>query len=571
MLYVNDDDDYYYLFAGSSIRSTANTNTNTNTTKRNTQRKLEQGGFFIHGFHKYATKMLLSSFLLLSIPAAVSSLSSHYKNNNNKNNNTVHGEGNASPAVFVTKFLPDNFQVAQDLAKMELTKYDMYSGFFTIDAATDSNTYFVFSKALNGDIEAPVLLWLQGGPGASSLFGLFTEIGPFNIGKEMKIEPRAQSWNQDHHMLFLDNPLGTGFSFTSELGRMATNQTTIGQDLYAALSQFFEMFPDLRSNDFFVTGESYAGKYVPSCAFEIHNQNQRVVDQENKINLKGIAIGDGAFDPAGQFYNFGDLLFYIGMADEVEREQFNVYEKEWKQKMEANDYVGAFRVFDEMLNGDFYPYPTYYANRTGMGSNYFNFNQGPDGSSLTENYFIDWLGTTAGRELMHVGEIPYNVFNQTVESQLVGDWMLGVVDKLTVLLEHYRVLIYNGQYDIILGPPLTEQALRNIPWSGQEQYLETPKKIWRIPFSSSPTERTTTRQTTENNMLRLGTSIVDATAASPDALYDTAFDVAGYYRTVGDFTQLVVRGAGHMVPGDQPFRALDMIKRFVRGESFGDN
>ena len=50
-----------------------------------------------------------------------------------------------------------------------------------------------------------------------------------------------------------------------------------------------------------------------------------------------------------------------------------------------------------MLNGDEYPYPTYYANVTGMGTNYFNFEQGPDGSSLTENYFINWLSSPAGR------------------------------------------------------------------------------------------------------------------------------------------------------------------------------
>lgn len=379
--------------------------------------------------------------------------------------------------------------------------------------------------------------------------------------------PRDQgSWNQDHHMLFLDNPLGTGFSFTNELSRMATNQTTIGQDLYTALVQFFELFPDLRSNDFFVTGESYAGKYVPSCALEIHEQNQKITDPTKTINLRGIAIGDGAFDPAGQFYNFGDLLYYTGMADEAERERYKLYETQWNQKMVVGDYVGAFRVFDEMLNGDLYPYPTYYANQTGMGTNYFNLDQGPDGSSLTENYFIEWLGTTAARELMHVGSIPYNVFNQTVETRLLGDWMRGVTDKLAILLDNYRVLIYSGQYDIILGPPLTEQALRNIHWSGQEQYLEAPKKVWRIPMTSL-LPQTTTMQVER----KLRTSVVDPTASTTTYVADdddVLEDMAGYYRTVGNFTQLVVRGAGHMVPGDQPVRALDMIRRFVQGKPF---
>ena len=65
--------------------------------------------------------------------------------------------------------------------------------------------------------------------------------------------------------------------------------------------------------------------------------------------------------------------------------------------LDASNPLLAYRVFDEMLNGDEYPFPTYYANVTGMKSNYFNFEQGPDGSSLTTNHFIAWLGTAAGR------------------------------------------------------------------------------------------------------------------------------------------------------------------------------
>ena len=65
--------------------------------------------------------------------------------------------------------------------------------------------------------------------------------------------------------------------------------------------------------------------------------------------------------------------------------------------LDASNPLLAYRVFDEMLNGDEYPFPTYYANVTGMKSNYFNFEQGPDGSSLTTNHFIAWLGPAAGR------------------------------------------------------------------------------------------------------------------------------------------------------------------------------
>ena len=121
------------------------------------------------------------------------------------------------PAAFVSPFLPDRYKEAQALSKVKLDGWkasQLHSGFITIDKATDSNTYFVFAPALSGRPDAPVLLWLQGGPGASSLFGMFTEIGPFDIDEAMQVAPRAHSWNQDYSLLFLDNPLGTGFSFT---------------------------------------------------------------------------------------------------------------------------------------------------------------------------------------------------------------------------------------------------------------------------------------------------------------------------------------------------------------------
>jgi carboxypeptidase C (cathepsin A) len=144
----------------------------------------------------------------------------------------AHAEA-AGDAVFVTPLLDaGNITGAQAISRMtvpgwtEKSGQEMHAGFLTIDSATASNTYFSFAKALNGDENAPVLLWLQGGPGASSLFGMFTEIGSFNVDSAFNIVPREVSWNQDHHLLYLDNPIGTGFSFTNSLEAMATNQVS---------------------------------------------------------------------------------------------------------------------------------------------------------------------------------------------------------------------------------------------------------------------------------------------------------------------------------------------------------
>jgi len=455
-------------------------------------------------------------------------------------NMTASASSQLPEPLFVTDYLPERFAEAQKASRIDLSvagwhgSNAMHSGFMTLNKEAGRNTFFWYSSSLDGNAAAPVLLWLQGGPGASSLFGKFTEIGPFGIGTNGAVMPRSTTWNQHFHLLFLDNPVGVGFSFTESESGFVSDQKQIGSDLHAALVQFFQLFPSLRANDFYVTGESYAGKYVPACAYTVHEQN-KVTPAAERINLQGIAIIDGAMDPPAQFQGFGDLLWHLGMADETERKQFQAYEAKMRTSLAADDHLGAFEFFDEMLNGDFYPYPTFYANVTGMATNYFNFELSPDATPLGGD-FVEWLQTPSVRTQIHVGDRSYAPLNITVEEHLKGDWMRGVVDMLVPVMEAYKVLICSGQNDVILGPPLTEQFLYQLKWSGTASYQKAKKQVWRRgaqgPGSKLP-------------------------------------DVAGYVRQAGHLTQVVVRGAGHMVPGDQPERALDMIERFVYGHSFG--
>lgn len=444
------------------------------------------------------------------------------------------------PLVITDILKKGDFQHAQDMTRVDLSTFGwtgkaaLHSGFFALDSLGNATrqTFFWYSAAQSGHEDAPVLLWLQGGPGVSSLYGMFTEIGPFVIS-EGRVQPRNVSWNDDFHLLFLDNPVGTGFSYTDSEAGYATTHEQAGQDLRNAISQFFLLFPKLHTNDFYITGESYAGKWVPAAAYAIHQYN-KLVTKDTQINLKGISIGDGAFDPKRQFQGFGDLLWFLGMADASERKKFQEYEGIIQDKLNLGDNVGAFEAFDEMLNGDFYPYPTYYANVTGMSTNYFNFELAPDAVPLGGD-FVDWLRMPAVRAQIHVGWRKYKPANSTVEARLKGVWMLGQVDQLVTLMENYKVLVYSGQNDVILGAPLTEQSVDALNWTGKADYAAAKKVVWRRSASGT------------------GSKLPD---------------VAGYVRQAQNFTYAVVRGAGHMVPGDQPERALDLLKHFISGTSF---
>jgi len=431
-----------------------------------------------------------------------------------------------STPVYVSSYLPDNYAQGQAACKTSIDwKYPSYSGYITVNSTYNSNMFFWYFPPQSGNTSAPTLLWLNGGPGFSSLFGLFNENGPFFVSTENfpNLIPNNYSWNLDYGMVFIDNPVGTGFSFTDNPRGMSTSQPEVGQNLYNAISQFFQLFPDLQNNDFYFCGESYAGKYVPSGAYKIWEMSQ--VAGSVKIPMVGISIGDGIMDPQSQTQGIAEQAYQFSMFDENEREVGLAYEAGIEQNIIRGDYVRAFEYFDEYLNGDFYQYPTFYENATGLNS-YFNFLD----PVYPSNPFVEYLNLESTQDALHVVRGPYEKYNATVEEYLIGDWMKSIAYTLPPLLDNYKVMIYNGQNDVILGPPPAENFIRTIPWSGQLEYLQTKKSIWKI---------------------------------NPN---DT--DVAGYVRQTGTFVQAIIRDAGHMVPTDQPARALDLITRFVENIPF---
>lgn len=188
---------------------------------------------------------------------------------------------------------------------------ESYSGYLTVDEVHNSNLFFWFFPAMSGAATAPVLLWLQGGPGASSLYAVFNEHGPFLVNKCQGLKLRNHTWVSTYSVLYVDNPVGTGFSFTGDDAGYSTGQTAVGLNMYEALIQFFTLFPEYQQNDFYVTGESYAGKYVPAVSYAIHLNNP---DASFKINLKGLAIGNGLVDPINQLVH-SEYLYQYGFID----------------------------------------------------------------------------------------------------------------------------------------------------------------------------------------------------------------------------------------------------------------
>lgn len=228
-------------------------------------------------------------------------------------------------------------------------------GYLTVNPKHDSNLFFWFFPAIGtehlyaddiddvrkqfknnsqtDDNETPVVLWLNGGPGSSSMFGLFTENGPFFINDDddaASIRLNPHSWHTKFSMLFVDQPAGTGFSYTATDG-FCQNITQVARELHVGLKEFFQLFPSLRNNPFYITGESYAGKYIPAVANEIFEANRRrllmdgAVDESARINLKGLALGNALSDPYNML-DYAEFVYQTGLVDAHGKREMKIVE-----------------------------------------------------------------------------------------------------------------------------------------------------------------------------------------------------------------------------------------------------
>lgn len=157
-------------------------------------------------------------------------------------------------------------------------------------------------ESTNNPSEDPIVLWLNGGPGSSSLIGLLTENGQIQTNDaslENEIDGVPQvflnpyAWTNSATMLYLESPKGVGFSYCEGATRNSecvnTDEST-AQDAYEFLVNFFNAYPEYKKNKFYITGESYAGIYIPMLIDEIDRDSLSA-----SLNFKGAAIGNGCW------------------------------------------------------------------------------------------------------------------------------------------------------------------------------------------------------------------------------------------------------------------------------------
>jgi len=162
-------------------------------------------------------------------------------------------------------------------------------------------------------LDAPTVVWQQGGPGGSSLIGLFTENGPitandasfktaaFNKTGVPSVFDNPFSWHGvPANMLYVEHPAPTGFSYCLPDSACQWDDSSQAVVNYKFYVRFFEAYPELAANDFYFSGESYAGVLVPTVSLQILKHTTPSNKRMAPWNLKGFALGNDC--PGNQVY-----------------------------------------------------------------------------------------------------------------------------------------------------------------------------------------------------------------------------------------------------------------------------
>ncbi|KAF3898696.1 Carboxypeptidase [Trichophyton interdigitale] len=399
-----------------------------------------------------------------------------------------------------------------------------YSGYLD-NNLSGQHLFFWFFESRNDPDYDPVILWLNGGPGCSSMTSLFMEMGPARVAKDLTLTRNPHSWNSKASVIFLDQPVNVGFSY-GESG--VFNTQSASKDVFAFLTLFFKQFPQYAIQDFHIAGESYAGHYIPVYASDI-------LKQKSDIKLKSVIIGNGMTDPYTQFASYPSMAcgdggysavldqptckFMEAAVPQCQKEIKRCYDK-------PTDVATCTKGASFCHNALIRPYA-----QTGR-SIYDIRGRCEDPENLCYpilGWIAKYLNQRHVQEAIGAEVSHFEGCNKQISSQFFaqGDFNQPFHRKIPGILKHINVLVYAGDADYICN------------WLGVKAWTEA---LWWL---GRPIFRHKRLSVVYNSVNKWPLGRVK------------------YYKGLA-FLQ--VFKAGHRVPYDQPENALDFFNRWLAGE-----
>ncbi|RHY87169.1 hypothetical protein DYB35_010607 [Aphanomyces astaci] len=378
--------------------------------------------------------------------------------------------------------------------------FDQYAGHIPLPSNGQNMFYWLVESESNPSTD-PLVLWLNGGPGCSSLGGLFTELGPFVVQSDLSVKRNPYAWNRKANMVFLESPAGVGFS-QPVLNDTDYNDNFTTDRAYEFLEQFLELYPRYKNREFYITGESYAGIYIP---FLVH---KLVASPIANLSLTGFAIGnpftDNIIDGTGECTSECESALEAGISM-----------SEWDNSDVLNQYY---------IYGDVCKLQSNNQSKTLIPNKNIRplTHRGLVGP-CQDVYTASYLQLPAVQTAIHV--IPDQIEWSDCSSAVTSHYTRSdsALDKYpTILQAGLKGLIYSGDADSNVNFIGTER------WLTDEGLNLTVVEKWQAWFG-------------------------------PDK------QLAGYTVRYTNLTFTTVKGAGHMVPAHRPLHALYLFECFLYG------
>ncbi|KAJ8462143.1 hypothetical protein ONZ51_g11095 [Trametes cubensis] len=210
-----------------------------------------------------------------------------------------------------SKPTPGQLRVVENSGVCETTP-GVYQASGYGDLSSTKSMWFWFFESRNDPENAPLTLWLEGGRGTSSMRGLFQENGPCRINNDSSsVSLNPYSWNEVSNVLYIDQPIGVGFSYGPEDLLAAITEDEAATDVWNFLQLFFadSRFSKYKASNFGIWTELYGASYAAVFGNYFLDQNDRIANGSisgTPINLKSIGVGGGVFDPLFQYPFYED-------------------------------------------------------------------------------------------------------------------------------------------------------------------------------------------------------------------------------------------------------------------------
>ena len=252
------------------------------------------------------------------------------------------------------------------------------------------------------------MVWLQGGPGSSSMFGLLKENGPFLVraqtlpDKDPYLQPNEFGWHKAAHLLYIDSPVGTGFSFADKAKAFHSNDENVSIDLASLIFQFLKVFPTYigKTNTIqkkppkvYLFGESYGGTVVTDLAKYITS----VKNYTQVLELVGIGIGNGFISPKYQATMYAEFLGSLGIIDRKKEKLLMAIEEQLHKTIENGELLKAYIWWQQELRQ--------ITDALGIANFYNMAFENPD---VTERNFWQFLQQAHVRKAVHIGQRPFS-------------------------------------------------------------------------------------------------------------------------------------------------------------------